>query len=161
MMRILLLTFALAGCAQPMANFPSTPIPVEITYETGPCFGTCPVYAVTVNNLGAPAVFDGKRFTAVTGRREVPVSYRQFAAFYDAVADARAAAPADYQQGGAHCKQVVTDMPSVAITFREGSAAPWTFRYYYGCRDPQNAKIAADLRRAPTLLPIGDLIGKR
>ena len=158
---MLSLAVLLTGCAPMMANSPSMPVPVEITYETGPCFGTCPVYSVTVTNSGAPAIFDGKRFTAVAGRREVPVADRQFAAFYDAIADARAADPKAYEQGGANCRQVVTDMPSVAITVREGTAEPRTFRFYYGCRDPQNAKLAADLRRAPTLLPIADLIGKR
>jgi hypothetical protein len=150
----------LAGCATTTPAVPSTP-PAEITYETGPCFGACPVYSVTVGNSGRPGVFDGKRFTKVTGTREFALQPADFNRFAVALADARAADQRAYEQGGANCKAMVTDMPSVSVTFREGSAAPRTFRFYYGCRDPQNAKLAEALRRAPELLPIAAFIGKR
>lgn len=139
---------------------PTTPL-AEIIYTTEPCYGTCPVYSVTVSNRGMPGVFEGVRHTAVTGRREFPLQPADFNRFSVALADARAADPRAYESNGANCKLMVTDAPSVTVTFREGTAAPRTFRYYYGCRDPQNAKLAESLRRAPTLLPIVALIGKR
>ena len=155
------LLLLLAGCA-PRATAPaSTPIPVEISYEIEPCFGACPVYSVTVGNMGQPGLFEGKRFTAVEGRRSFAVSPRAFQAFALALDEARMASAEDFAPGAARCKLFATDHSGVAVTFRHGSEAPWTFRFNYGCRDPQNAKLADSLRRAPTLLPIADLIGRR
>jgi hypothetical protein len=161
MIRMLLPFALLAGCAPTMATYPPLPEPVEITYETEPCFGACPVYRVTVNNLGQPGTFEGKRFTAVEGTRSFPMTYRQFSAFYAALSDARAADSKAYERGGANCQMMATDHPGVSVTFREGQTAPWTFRFYYGCRDRQNAKLAEGLRRAPEALPIADFIGSQ
>ena len=161
MMRVLPLLLLVAGCAPRMANIPATPIPIEVTYEAGPCYGRCPAYSVTLASFGQPGVFEGKRFTAVIGRRDVPVTFAQFDRFYGALSEARGADARAYAVGGPNCQAYVTDQPTVTVTFREGSSQPWTFRFDYGCRDPQNAKLAAALRRAPTLLPIGDLIGPR
>lgn len=165
MLRILIPALTLAACA-PMATTPAGPPPAaeavsEIAYETAPCFGTCPVYRVTVRNDGRPGVFEGQRFTKVVGQREFALQPAQFANFALALAPARSANQADYEQGGANCKQVATDMPSVTVTFREGAATPQTFRYYYGCRGPENAAFAESLRRAPDALPIAAFIGKR
>ena len=37
-----------------------------MSLERGPCFGTCPVYKVTIERTGAVR-FEGKRFVADTG----------------------------------------------------------------------------------------------
>ncbi|NWO68033.1 DUF6438 domain-containing protein, partial [Escherichia coli] len=52
----------------------------SIRYETGACFGRCPIYAVTVRPDGS-GVFEGKRFTAVTGERAFKLSRAQYDAF--------------------------------------------------------------------------------
>lgn len=151
---------ALAGCATTAPVVPAMPV-AEVTYETTPCYGTCPVYAVTVSNRGEPGTFEGRQHTAVIGSRPVPIQPAQFNAFYLALVDARAADQRAYEPGGANCQLQVIDMPGVTVTFREGTAAPRVFRYSFGCGDRQNAKLAADLRRAPMLLPIAGLIGRR
>ncbi|HEY0326511.1 MAG TPA: DUF6438 domain-containing protein, partial [Allosphingosinicella sp.] len=63
----LVLLAAAGGCT----TVPHRPIPIEsesISYETGPCFGACPVYRVTVSPDGTGTV-EGRRVTAVTGER--------------------------------------------------------------------------------------------
>ncbi len=158
---MLLLPFALASCASSavpvVAPLPAT----EITYETGPCFGACPVYMLTVRNLGRPSAFEGKRFAAVEGTRAFTVDEATFNAFYQRLRPTREAVQADYEGGGRNCQRMATDHPSVTVTFREGEAPPRSFRFYYGCRDPQNAALAESLRSAPDLLPIATFIGKR
>lgn len=46
---------------------------VVIHMERAPCFGTCPVYSVTIHGNGE-VVYQGERFVAVTGeqRRQIP-----------------------------------------------------------------------------------------
>ncbi|MFD1786899.1 DUF6438 domain-containing protein [Sphingomonas floccifaciens] len=161
MLRVLLPLTLLAGCAPAVGRYPATPspTPIEITYETGPCYGTCPVYSVRIDSLGRAGVFDGKRFVAAPGRHEFAVTFAQFDAVLRAVSGAFAASSADYTVGGRHCGEYVTDRPSITVTIREGNAEPKSVRYDLGCRDPQNATLAASLRSVPSLLPIGHLIG--
>src|SRR5690349_3828500 len=51
-----------------------------ISYQTTACFGTCPVYTLTVRSDGT-ATFEGARYTAVRGRRDFRVTPRQYRAF--------------------------------------------------------------------------------
>jgi hypothetical protein len=127
-----------------------------LTYETGPCFGACPVYRVTVNRDGS-AVFDGRRFTAVTGTRSFRVTPDQFRAF------ARQLAPLRPLEGtirysGEMCAQMVTDLPSVEISWDTAGEARQQLYFYYGCDMGRNRAIGERLRAAPALLPIGDFI---
>ena len=80
---VVLMAVALAGCAKTGTRPDGKPVPIEgdsITYETGPCFGACPVYSVTVRPDGT-GVFDGKRFTAVSGVRAFTLTKAQYDAF--------------------------------------------------------------------------------
>ena len=62
------------ACARPATPGPSAAGPAgqptadsaaRITLERGPCFGTCPVYSVTLDGSGA-VLFEGRRFVADT-----------------------------------------------------------------------------------------------
>ena len=157
---VLPLLLALGACAAD-SRPAAIPAPAsEITYETGPCFGTCPVYSVTVRSSGQ-GMFEGKRFTAVEGRREFTVDAATYTAFSRALAAARTADPTAYVPGGKSCRQQATDHPSVTVTFRDGSAAQRTFPFYYGCRDAGNAALATALRDATKTLPIAGFIGSK
>ena len=162
-MRAIPFLLPLAACAATPP--PGAPVAIEqeaIRYETGPCFGTCPVYAVTVRPDGS-GTFEGQRFTAVTGTRAFtldPAAYRRFAAllapYRPASGDVR------YAPGEPNCANAPTDMPSATVTWNSNTgAAPQTLTYYYGCRGGQGQAIGDTLRTAPDLLPIADLIGPR
>jgi hypothetical protein len=144
----------LAACAA----IPSEPVPASISYRTGPCFGRCPVYRVTVRS-DLTGTFEGERFTAVTGPREFRVSARQWRAFVAKLAPLRPRGVRAVTPGSADCGQTVTDMPSVNVSWSGASADRLDF--YYGCRAPANQTLADTLRAAPELLPIGDYIGSR
>jgi hypothetical protein len=133
----------------------------EITYEAGPCFGACPVYRVTVTERGQ-GIFEGRRFTAVTGMRNFPVSRERFRAFVDHMAPIR---PPNRQsiryEGATLCPRMSTDMPTVTISWRAPTGGAQMLTYYYGCDPERNRALAERLRAAPALLPIADMIGRR
>lgn len=146
---------ATAGLTAGCATMPPKPIAdAAITYETAPCFGTCPVYAVTIRPDGS-GTFEGKRFTAVTGLRTfqaTPQAYRDFAA---RLAPYRPAGERLIQPGGAGCGNAPTDMPSTDVRWNNGAH----LNFYRGCRS-ENEALAVALETAPTMLPIADMIGK-
>lgn len=148
---------ALAGCATGRDGARDR-AGEEISYATAPCFGTCPVYRVTVRSDGTGG-FTGERFTAATGTRAIAVprdAYRRFAA---ALAPYRPAGERLVAPGGADCADAPTDLPSIDVRWR-GADSEHHLRFYKGCRRG-NAALAAALEQAPAALPIGALIGRR
>ena len=149
----------LAGCATTGATAPPQ-VAETIRYETSPCFGACPVYAVTVSSDGSGS-FEGKRFTAVTGERAFTVTPAQFAEFRARLAPFR---PADGERriasGEADCGSMITDQPSAAVTWSGGDAPPASLSLYYGCTAPQLAAMKAALRAAPEALSIASYVGR-
>ncbi|NJR78614.1 DUF6438 domain-containing protein [Sphingomonas corticis] len=154
----------LAGCAATDAGT-GRPRPIEgesITYETAPCFGTCPVYRVTVNADGS-GTFEGRRFTAVTGERAFTASpdvYRRFAAALEPYR------PKDgdlrYENGSSLCgPAMVSDMPGADVRWSEPSGASRSIHFYYGCDRGDDGKMRRAIADAPQLLPIAAFIGKR
>jgi hypothetical protein len=145
---------ALAAAAAPP---PATPVQT-ITYETGPCFGACPVYRLVINGDGT-GTFEGRRFTAFTGTR----AFRTTAARYRAFA--RQLEPIRPMRGsvryeGAACRSMATDLPSAEVTWRSRRGTQSLY-FYYGCDMQRNRALAARLNAAPALLPIGDFIRPR
>jgi hypothetical protein len=147
----------LAGCAT--AGRPGPAQAVEtIRYQTSPCFGACPVYAVTVSSDGTGA-FEGKRFTAVTGERRFTLTPAQFADFRQRLQPYR---PADGERriaaGEADCGAMMTDQPGAAVDWSGGDAPPARLSLYYGCTAPALAAMKTALRAAPEALPIGGFV---
>jgi hypothetical protein len=128
-----------------------------IVYETGPCFGACPVYRLTVNGNGG-GTFEGRRFTAVTGSRAFRATPAQYRAFARQLAPLRPAR-GSVRYAGEACRSTATDLPSAEVTWRSRRASQSLY-FYYGCDMARNRAIAARLDAAPRLLPIGDFIGR-
>lgn len=152
----------LAGCA--MTPSTGTPIAIEretISYQTSPCYGTCPVYAITVQPDGT-GMFEGKQHTAVTGTRAFKATPAQVRAFTAKLAPYRpASGDRMLQPGQPGCENAPTDMPSVEVRWNEMSGASQALSYYYGCGAADNGATGNALRAAPAELPVADLIGKR
>jgi hypothetical protein len=129
----------------------------SISYETGPCFGACPVYRLTVSADGAGR-FEGRRFTAASGEQAFRVTPEQFAAFARQLAPLR---PAEGERlySGEACEMTATDMPSTEVVWTEADGSRRTLYFYHGCDMARNRPIAERLKAAPGLLPIGELIG--
>ena len=147
---------SVAGCATTPGE--AAPSAVQsISYETEPCFGACPVYRVTVNRDGS-GLFEGQRFTAVTGERRFSVTPAQYRAFLRQLEPLRPAS-GERRYSGEACETMATDLPSVDVKWRAANGAAQRLYFYYGCDMERNRAIAERLRAAPDLLPIGDFIG--
>ena len=154
---IAVLALLASGCA----TMGDRPMPIEsdaISYETGPCFGACPVYKVTVRPDGS-GTFEGRRFTTVTGERSFRLTPEQYRAF------AAQLAPLRPQQGsvrmaGENCRQTATDLPSAEVIWFSQIGNSQSYYFYFGCDMERNRAIAERLRAAPALLPIREMIGR-
>jgi hypothetical protein len=134
--------------------------PVEsITFETGACFGTCPVYQVTVRADGT-GIFTGQRYTAVQGERRFRISRAQYRAFAGHLAPIRPRTGSINYADAAHCGDEATDLPGSSVVWQAGGRRQ-AVAFYYGCMNPQLRPIGARLGAAPGLLPIADFIGPR
>jgi len=152
----------LAGCAtggRELAAGGGGPVAMEaetIRYETSACFGTCPVYVVTVRPDGR-GTFEGKRFTATAGLREfraTPAQYRRFKAVLQPYRPRDGEAL--YHMGTPLCGgPMVSDLPSADVTWTEVSGATQHLSLYYGCGSPA---MRDAVRSAPDALPIAKLV---
>lgn len=157
---ILILGAALAagGCT----TVPDAPIAIEsdsISYSAGPCFGTCPMYTVSIRPDGS-GTFEGRRFTAVTGTRSfraTPAQYRAFAAHLAPLRPAEGAV----RLSGEACASQATDLPSAEVTWFSQIGNSQSYYLDFGCDMERNRAARDRLQAAPALLPIADLIGPR
>ena len=150
MMRTMLLISAALGAGGAAAA------PERIVYETGPCFGFCPTYRVTVDANGR-GLFEGQRFTVVKGRRRFHLSPAQFAAFRDRLKPDR---PVGFRRlSDDACRSMATDQITVTIRWSGGRQPPAQLSAYFGCDMDRNAALFRRLATAPGVLPIAALIG--
>jgi hypothetical protein len=152
---ILAAALALPACA---AVAPTATPAETITFETGPCFGACPVYRLVVNSDGS-GTFEGRRFTAVTGTRPFRATPAQYRAFARQLAPLRPA-NGSVRYAGEACRSMATDLPSAEVTWRSRRGTQGLY-FYYGCDMERNGAIGERLSAAPGLLPIGDYIAAR
>jgi hypothetical protein len=129
-----------------------------ISYETGPCFGVCPVYRVTVSPDGR-GVFEGKRFTAVTGKRAFRVEAKVFAEFSRRMRGVRPMGEV-LLTGGALCQSMATDMATIDVRWT-GGRRPAHLAYNLGCDRERYGWKANVLQKAITVLPVAKFIGPR
>lgn len=149
-----LIALALAALPASASAPPATPVQT-ISFETGPCFGACPVYRLHVNSDGS-GIFEGIRFTAFTGSRPfraTPQQYQAFARQLEPIRPARGSV----RYAGQACRSTATDLPSAEVTWRSRRGTQSLY-FYYGCDMQRNRALAQRLSAAPGLLPIGDFI---
>ena len=156
---------ALAGCARTAGPGTTGPIPIEgdsITYATGPCFGRCPVFSITVRPDGS-GTFTGIRFTAVTGERSFQLTPAQYQAFQRRLAPYRPeSGERRYSHGEPGCEQGATDLPSVDIRWTRAIGDSQSLYFNFGCNMEQNRAMADALGNAPDAIPaLEALIGER
>ena len=152
------LAFALGGCATTSDAGAADGAPSNISYRTGPCFGACPVYSVTVDADGVGR-FEGRDFTAVEGERAFRVTPAQFREFAAHLAPLRPE-NGDVRYAGERCGIMATDLPSAEVTWTTQAGESRSLYFYFGCDMDRNRAIAERLRAAPGLLPIGEMIGR-
>ena len=159
-MKAMLIGLALvAGAASPAGAMGERPAAVEtITYERGPCHGTCPVYRVVVSSNGR-GTFEGIQHTAATGTRSFRVTNAQWAEFKRRLAADRPVGEVMLDRRE-RCAIYATDLPTIDVRW-SGAGRPGHLAYNMGCDRPTHARMARALTSAPQALPIADFIGTR
>jgi hypothetical protein len=111
---------------------------VRIRLERGPCFGTCPVYSVTLEGSGA-VLFEGRRFVADTG---ISTGHVPPARVDGLVAELIAGGYFDfadrYRAGEPGCERYATDLPSVTTEVRAGGRRK-RIEHDHGCVEAPEA----------------------
>lgn len=106
--------------------------PDEITLERTACYGTCPMYTLTITADGK-VTFEGRRFTKVTGQATGRISKK---AFRGLVAEFQKigyfSLPDNYSPGTPQCPQRVTDMPAANTSLRLKGKIKGV-AHYHGC----------------------------
>ena len=104
----------------------------SITLERTACFGTCPMYKVTITSDGTVS-FDGKRFTKTTGIAKGKISahdFRQLVSEFEKIN--YFSLPDSYAPGTPVCPERITDMPSAYTSIRLNGKTK-SVSHYYGC----------------------------
>jgi acetamidase/formamidase len=104
----------------------------QITLERTACFGTCPIYTLTIKSDGS-VTFNGKRFTKTTGAANGKITQADFRALVSEFEKINYfSLPDAYAPGTKECPRMVTDMPSANTSIRLSGRAK-SVAHYYGC----------------------------
>jgi len=133
----LVMALTVAACGgSPAAPGPATPDPivtptteatladVTITLERTACFGTCPVYKLTITGNGT-VVYEGRDFVEVKGEQTSSISTAQVQDLVAAFEQADFLTLTDYME------QKVTDHPYAITSITIGGQTK-TVNHYYG-----------------------------
>lgn len=119
--------------------------PVRIRLERGPCFGTCPVYSVTLNGSGA-VLFEGRRFVADTGVSTGRVPPARVDSLLAELAAGGYFDWADrYAAGEPGCERYATDLPLVVTEVRAAGRSK-RIEHDHGCMEAPEALTALEER---------------
>jgi Domain of unknown function (DUF6438) len=125
----------------------------SLTVSTGPCFGYCPIYDLTVNSEGV-VKFHGERHTMLLGDRELhlsPAKYKEATTLLEPFR------PADTLISQTKCDDTITDGQTYEITWTNAAGQKKILRHNRGCLSAQNEKLNQALDRLPALLGVEDL----
>jgi len=118
----LLLSLMACGALTPAA----VPGDLIVTFERGPCFGTCPVYALTIFADGS-AAFNGMNFVIEEGIHRTSLSSEQVAEIH------RAILSADFFSLHERYEVAATDLPSILTTVTMDGVSKTVYHYGTGC----------------------------
>ena len=133
---LLVLAAGLAGCGTRAAQVPepeaASPGGTVVTLERGPCFGTCPVYRVSLEGNGK-VDFTGTRFVTRVGTDTTRVTPEEVGRLVDSLDAVGYFALADeYLLNSPACGRYATDAPTATISVRSGGRSK-TVRHDHGC----------------------------
>jgi hypothetical protein len=139
---------------------PADPAPAEghLSLERRPCFGTCPVYTVTLERTGA-VIFEGRRFVADTGTFTATIPAARADSLFRELDAAGWFGFADrYGMGEPGCQRFATDLPSVVTEVRMDGRTK-RIEHDYGCTDAP-AKLADLERHIDEVTGVGRWVGR-
>lgn len=157
-----LIPAVLGACApKPTEPSPVAPPPVEqIVMHRSGCFGSCPIYTVTVGSSGKVS-FDGENHVAKRGGSEWKISRQDFDFLMESLEHIgffRLKETYRFEPDG--CKQWWTDSPTVDIVVTRGEIKKQV-SYYYGCKGiPEAAQLDWLSRTIDVVAKTYDVVGE-
>ena len=107
-----------AACARASSAAPDGGAASSVLLERRPCFGTCPVYTVTVDGSGSVR-FEGRRFVADSGTSTATVPKARLDSLLAELESAGYFGFAErYGMDQAGCGRYATDLPTVVTEVR-------------------------------------------
>jgi hypothetical protein len=101
-------------------NYPATSM---IKLSKGPCYGTCPVYDLSISGDGK-AAYNGKRFTEMEGEYNRVLTTTATNALFDRFVEA------DFWSYEDHYTADITDLSTTWITFEHDDQSKKVMAYY-------------------------------
>jgi hypothetical protein len=159
-MKRLALVLTLAACGRSPAPEPhANPAASQghLSLERRPCFGSCPVYTVTLERSGA-VIFEGRRFVADSGIHTASIPAARADSLFRALEAAGWFAFADrYAMGAPGCERFATDLPSVVTEVRMDGRTK-RVEHDHGCTDAPPALDELE-RRIDEVTGVGTWVG--
>lgn len=132
----LIVALLLAACSASSVTPNTTPTTadalddVTIILERTACFGTCPIYQLTITGDGT-VMYDGRDFVLVKGAQTSQISRAQVQELIAAFEQADFMSLTDYME------QQVTDLPYAITSITRGGQSKTVHHYYGDSRAPQ------------------------
>ncbi len=120
-----ILVLAACSLVQP-TRVGTVPVDFEVTLARDPCFGTCPVYTLTLTADGA-VVYEGIRFVDVEGRQTASLGPQEVRQIAQAVVDAHF-----FDLEDEYTVQA-TDLPSITLTITMDGRTKQVYHHGVGC----------------------------
>lgn len=150
MSRSIFVAAALGLAACQSSHEPSAEAASTITVSVGPCFGFCPVYALSVDPQGAVS-FDGQRHTAVLGEQHRQVQRE----VYQALAhDLEPFRPTPGTEANVPCDAAISDTSTYTITWVDPKGGKTVARHHSGCNGGPGQALDQVLRGLPERLGV-------
>jgi len=116
-----------------LADFVSgSPEQSSITLERGMCYGTCPVYSVTLFENGS-VIYYGEKFVKETGYQTATLNQSGFTDLLQACYES-----GFFQMNDEYVNLDMTDMPNAIITVQNGSGIKRVEHYHGDIHAPAN-----------------------
>lgn len=145
----------LSACGNDSQQTSTIPSDFSVTLERGLCFGTCPVYKVSLDASGL-VQYDGSRCVRVYGHQELRVSHQHLEELQAAFLDVDFFALQDLYRGNdSSCAPGVFDGTVVTTTLRANGMTK-TVRDYHGCNPYDIAAMLYAFEQK-----VDDLLGTR
>jgi len=122
----LIVFLTLAACTEKITHFDL------ITFERTACFGTCPIYKLSIRSNGS-VEYNGIDHVKIKGQSKTQISSQQVAQLLEAFDAVNFFGLRNqYQTTEDGCPSVATDSPSVIISIKIGNQEK-TVNHYHGC----------------------------
>ncbi|WP_146199745.1 DUF6438 domain-containing protein [Methanospirillum stamsii] len=111
---------------------------IQITLERGMCFGTCPVYTVSLSGNGT-IFFEGRQFVETEGNVTNSIDPQTVADLFHSLNT-----DGFFYLNDSYSAYEITDMPSATLTVRNSSINKSVYHYYGDSSAPQTLMMMED-----------------